>query len=153
MRYIGGRVEPDLVAMDARLQALRARDATFERPYGSMPCFHRESGLLVGVGLLKPIPDARDVPGDDIEIGWHVRRSHWNQGYATEIGRALVELGQRTVGLDELHVVVEPPNTASVAVARKLGARERGLTTRFYGGRSLVHLVVTAGDQSADAPA
>ena len=51
--------------------------------YGSWPLFERESGALVGAVLLKPLPEA-----EEIEVGWHLARAAWGNGYATESGKA-----------------------------------------------------------------
>jgi RimJ/RimL family protein N-acetyltransferase len=53
-----------------------------------------------------------------VELGWLVRRRFWGRGYATEAARHLRQLGPQRV----LHLI-HPENGASIAVARKLGAR------------------------------
>jgi len=140
-RWIGGDCEPDVAAMSAKLRFLIERYQSVPEGMGSWPAFTRDSGRLVAVGLCKPIPDREDRPGDDIEIGWHVLRSEWGQGYATELGKALLDHCRSRLGLSRVNVVVEPPNVASVAVARKLGLDDQGRTTSYYGGIELEHFV------------
>jgi RimJ/RimL family protein N-acetyltransferase len=53
-----------------------------------------------------------------VELGWLLRRQFWGRGYATEAARHLRALGPERV----LHLI-HPENGASIAVARKLGAR------------------------------
>ena len=53
-----------------------------------------------------------------VELGWLLRRRFWGRGYATEAARHLRALGPERV----LHLI-HPENGASIAVARKLGAR------------------------------
>ena len=98
-------------------------------------------------GLEQPLPDGDSAPTSDIEIGWHLARRHWGNGYATEAGRALLEWGFRELDLPELHAVIEEPNTASHAVALRLGMADHGLTDAYY-GRELRHYVLRREDWS-----
>ena len=70
---------------------------------------------------------------------------HWGRGYATEAGRALLRHGFVTLGLAELHAVVEEPNAASHAVARRIGLRDAGTTAAYY-GRELRHYLLRRGE-------
>ncbi|MFW5927429.1 MAG: GNAT family N-acetyltransferase [Wenzhouxiangella sp.] len=82
-------------------------------------------------GALERIADGRVVglagmqPHDDgeIELGWWIWKAFWGLGYATEAARALIEYARDGLGLKRLVAVIEPPNTASVRVAEKLGMR------------------------------
>ena len=85
-------------------------------------------GTLVGATLLKPLPDAEEV-----EVGWHLGTAHQHRGYATEGARGAVTYGFDTVGLDVVHAVIVKENTASVAVAERLGMAYEGSTDRYYG--------------------
>jgi RimJ/RimL family protein N-acetyltransferase len=55
--------------------------------------------------------------GDELELGWLIRRRHWGNGCASEAARRLRALGPERV----VHLI-HPENAASIAVARKLGA-------------------------------
>ena len=59
--------------------------------------------------------------GNEVELGWLIRKRHWGNGYASEAALTLRPQGPpRTVHL------IHPDNAASIAVAQKLGAvRER----------------------------
>ena len=46
---------------------------------------------------------------------------HWGKGYATEAGAAAVEYAFANHPVDALYSVILPENTASQAVARRLG--------------------------------
>ena len=146
VRYIGSAPEPDPAAMRAKLALIIERTRRLPPGQGSFPCFARDDGRLVGSALIKPLPDAQDRPSGDVEIGWHLLRREWGNGYATEMGRALLAHGFGELGLERLHAVVEPPNLASQAVARRLGMLEQGCTTRYYGGIELVHFTRDARD-------
>jgi RimJ/RimL family protein N-acetyltransferase len=60
------------------------------------------------------------------EVGWGIARRHCNQGYATEAAAASIDWAFRNLGWNEVIHAIAPDNTASQAVARKLGAHNRG---------------------------
>ncbi len=77
--------------------------------------------------------------GDDgyghIELGYWIAREHWGRGYATEAGRAVLDIA-RTLGHPEMQAEHFADNPASGKVLRKLGFRPTGRTTsRFSKGR------------------
>jgi RimJ/RimL family protein N-acetyltransferase len=72
--------------------------------------------------------------GDEVELGWLIRRAHWGRGYASEAAMALRERGPERV----IHLI-HPANAASIAVACKLGAtHERD--TELRGGPVAVYV-------------
>jgi RimJ/RimL family protein N-acetyltransferase len=89
----------------------------------------RASGALVGdcgVQLLEG--------GPDVELGFHLRRSVWGRGYATEAARACLDASFAGLGLEELIAIVAPGNAGSVRVLEKIGMRPAG--TRDALGRT-----------------
>lgn len=86
-----------------------------------------KDGTLVGAIVLKPLPDVTEV-----EVGWHLGRAYWGHGYATEGARGAIAYGFDTLGLDEIYAVVVKANTASLAVAHRLGMTYGGSTDRYY---------------------
>lgn len=106
------------------------------RGYGHWTVLEKASGLVVGrVGLWYP----EGWPG--VELGWIIRRSRWNMGYATEAARAAMAFGFERVGLDHVISLISADNTRSIRVAEKVGERlERrdvidGVDTLVYGAR------------------
>lgn len=152
VRYLGGKLIADEAAQRAELERIAGLIAGLDPGQGSWPLFERATGELVGTALLKPLPASgtNRAPSGNIEIGWHLARKHWKRGFATEAGRALLHRGFETLGLPTLHAVVEPPNTASQAVARRLGMRATGRTDRYY-DLSLEHFELTADEWRARA--
>jgi|SRR5579863_2611508 len=58
---------------------------------------------------------------NEIEIGYHVRRDHWNQGFATEAARACRDFGFAHLSADRLISLIRPENLPSRCVAEKNG--------------------------------
>lgn len=65
---------------------------------------------------------------DELELGYWIAREHWGHGYATEAGRAVLELAFEGLRLPELTARHFVDNPASGAVLRKLGFRPTGET-------------------------
>ncbi|HVF20895.1 MAG TPA: GNAT family N-acetyltransferase [Mycobacteriales bacterium] len=87
-------------------------------------------GTLVGMALLKPLPDAAEV-----EVGWHLGKPFWGSGYATEGARGAIAHGFTVCGLNVIYAVVVAENEASAAVAGRLGMHHEGSTDRYYDRR------------------
>jgi [ribosomal protein S5]-alanine N-acetyltransferase len=60
-------------------------------------------------------------PNGDVDLGYRLLREHWGQGYATEAGRACLELGFTRFSIDTIIGRVALKNVASVRVLEKLG--------------------------------
>lgn len=131
-RYLNGRAIADLDAMRAQLERWIERNQIVPEGQGAFAALDHD-GVVVGTGLLKPLPDAHGALTDDVEVGWHLARARWGQGYATEIGRCLIQHGLGALGLPAIHAVVDAPNVASMRVAHRLGMQHLGTTEAYYG--------------------
>jgi RimJ/RimL family protein N-acetyltransferase len=83
--------------------------------------WERASGTLIGdcgIQLLEG--------GPDVELGFHLRRSAWGRGYATEAARACLDAAFTGLGLNEVVAIVAPGNAASARVLEKIGMRPAG---------------------------
>jgi RimJ/RimL family protein N-acetyltransferase len=65
--------------------------------------------------------DRADREPDNIELGWRVKRSHWNQGIASEAARALIAVLQQNPAVRVFSAMADPANLASTGVMKKLG--------------------------------
>lgn len=65
-------------------------------------------------------------PSGAVELGYWIARPFWGRGYATEAGRALVDIA-RTLGLPRLEAAHFIDNPASARVLEKLGFQPTGL--------------------------
>ena len=98
--------------------------------------FRRKTdGHFIGRGGLKIYQiEGKDVIG----LAYAVLSDYWNQGFATEMGHASLEVGFGRLGLPEIASWTLPINLASQRVMEKLGFRyERdfefaGLRHRLY---------------------
>lgn len=121
-RYMGGPRER------AFMEQALAEDLASPTPevYNLWPVYERDSGQVVGhCGLLD-----KEIDGvTEIELTYVIAPAFWGRGYATEIARALVDYAAHTLKLPRLIALIDPANTASAAVARKVGmTHERDVT-------------------------
>jgi RimJ/RimL family protein N-acetyltransferase len=93
---------------------------------------YRDAGCGLWAMLLKASGEVigdcgffvREVEGEfDFELGWHVRRDLWGQGYATEAARACTAYAFSRLGVERLIALVRPENVSSCRVAEKNGMR------------------------------
>ena len=90
---------------------------------------------FVGWILLMPL----DLHGPEIEIGWRLVRSAWRLGYATEAARPVLYHAWNTLGLMQVIADIDPENSASIRVARKLGFTDAGPT--MYAGKQITRYI------------
>ena len=57
----------------------------------------------------------------EIEIGWHVKKTFWNRGVATEAAIAARDLAFGSFGASRLVALIPPDHLASRRVAQKIG--------------------------------
>jgi RimJ/RimL family protein N-acetyltransferase len=82
-------------------------------------------------------------PSGAVELGYWIGRAHWGKGFATEAGRALIEIA-RTLKLPRLEASHFLDNPASGRVLEKLGFVATGLSASRYscarGGEAVARL-------------
>ena len=79
--------------------------------------------------------------GPEVELGCDLRRDKWNQGIATEAGRACLEYGFGELGLERIVAVTNPQNRGARRALEKLGFVEEG-RGEHYGSESVVFLIL-----------
>jgi RimJ/RimL family protein N-acetyltransferase len=124
---------------DEALEWIRKNQRRYgEHGFGLWIIELRETGEFVGdCGLT-----FQDVEGaDELEVGYHVRRSLQRRGYATEAAATVRDYARGVLGATRLAAIIHPDNLASQRVAEKIGLeleREfegRGRRMRLYAGR------------------
>lgn len=81
----------------------------------------RTEGMPRLVGAIGLHPD-----GDDIELGYWVARPYWGLGFATEAGRAVIDMARHSLRHERIVAGHFLDNPASGNVLRKLGFRPTG---------------------------
>ena len=118
MRYLtGGRPTPREVIRDELIPFHLAVYGRLDR-LGTWAAESTATGEFLGWFHFRP------GPGTDltnIDLGYRLRRSTWNQGYATEGSRALISLGFTELGVERVFAHTMTTNTASRRVMEKCG--------------------------------
>ena len=92
--------------------------------YFNCPLILCSTGQLIGRVGLNPFQNPLQIKAElpEIpEIEWTLGPDHWGQGYATEIGRAMLRYGFEEAGFDEIIGFALPQHTASRQVMQKIG--------------------------------
>jgi [ribosomal protein S5]-alanine N-acetyltransferase len=131
LRYMGEErywrdvpIEPPTVAsIAALLDGSIGSRAKNPRTDYFMAAIDKLTSELVGEAILH-VRSSRWRQG---EIGWGVSASRSGQGFATEIGRAMLRYGFAEIGLHRIFAQCRAENLASRQVMAKLGMREEGV--------------------------
>ncbi len=113
---LGGVADPP--AVDGQIASMTAH---WEREgFGWYAFRDRDSGALVARGGPRR---CRVAGNEEVEIGWAVVPERWNQGFATELGAASLEVAFGPLALSDVVSFTLPDNVASRRVMEKLGFR------------------------------
>lgn len=116
-RHIGG----PLTRGDAWRRFLQMPGAWMLQGFAMFSVVEKASGLWLGqAGPWRP----EGWPGT--EVGYAFHPDAWGKGYATEACAAAMDWAFDVLGWTEVIHSIAPGNTASQAVARRLGSRNRG---------------------------
>lgn len=124
-RYIGGKME----AWQAWRMLCTFIGHWQFRGFGLFSVEERETGKCLGwAGPWRP------DGWPDNEIGYSFIRSSWGKGYATEAASAGLLYAYENLGWKTAMSCIDPANTASQAVAKRLGAthEESGVKVNFF---------------------
>lgn len=106
--------------------------------FGLWALVEKTSGQLIGdCGITLQDWNGREVP----EIGYHLRRDRWHQGFAIEAASACREYGFHTLNFPELFSIIRDSNPPSQRVALRNGMALRGSFVKHYRGVDMPHLV------------
>ena len=85
---------------------------------GLLGVVEKQTGQLIGdCGVVwQEVEDQMEL-----EVAYHVNRERWNQGFATEAARALIDHAFTDIGVDHVVSMIRPENIASRRVAEKNG--------------------------------
>lgn len=106
--------------------------------YGYYALVEKSSGKVVGT--MGPLPER--IEGKDVVgIGYILSKDYWGRGYATEGAQACVEYCFSVLNAPEIVCDIRPQNTASVAVAERIGMKKVGQFVKIYQGKEMPHLI------------
>lgn len=109
-----------LTADESDALIARTMEAFREVGFGLWAVERRRDRALLGfVGLAAPAWEAAFTPC--VEIGWRLAFDAWGHGYATEAGRAVLELAFERLGLTQVVSFAMVANRRSRAVMERLG--------------------------------
>lgn len=130
-------IQPMQDTLEEEMEFMQAyiRHAYAFYDYGLWTVLERESGQIVGRAGLFP----SEILKDAVELGYMVAPEHQKKGYALESGRAILLYAGEVLDMEEVHLLSDQRNEASLRTAVSLGFTE---AERFYEhGRKLVHFV------------
>lgn len=132
VRYIGEGVTRTKREAEQGLQ--RIIDG-YQSGFGLLGVWNKEEKCLIGhAGLVKQEVEQQN----EIELGYWLARRFWGQGFATEAALVLRDHAFYTKNLSRIISLIQPANTASIAVATRVGMKHdrdvqfRGLLVSVY---------------------
>jgi len=135
-RWYAGRWSMEQARRFAEAMERSWRDLGF----GKWLAYDSSTGALLGRGGLS---SAVVEGAERVEVGWALRQEVWGRGYATEIGRAGLDLAFSVLGVDQVVSFTEVHNARSRVVMERLGMRYARQIRRpgLIAGSSEVHQV------------
>lgn len=113
----------------------------FENKTGFWAIISKQTQEFIGGILIKQLYDINENPTFNYEIGWHIHQEDWGKGYAIEAALKIMDYGFHTLNLPALIAVIDPKNSASLNVAKKLGMTSLGITDYYYNkGQELFYI-------------
>lgn len=100
----------------------------------------KEDDVVVGFAGLLP---CKYFP-TDFEFGFVLATEHHGKGYATEIGKKLLDIGFLSLGCERLLALCDPKNAASTKVLKKLGLSQIAQISTLDRGPRVVFQIIRA---------
>ena len=89
--------------------------------FGLWAVCRKDTGEMIGdCGLTMQLVDGRILP----EIGYHIHRMYWRQGYAKEAASAVRDWFFENTGFQEVYSYMKYSNVASYSTAASIGMRK-----------------------------
>jgi RimJ/RimL family protein N-acetyltransferase len=125
-------VESEPQTLDEKVELVRTFRSQFDRGENFvLGIFSADATEQLGGTGIHP----RNEPGG-LEIGYWARSSAARQGIVTESTAALTRVGFEICGADRIEIRIDPENTASFGVPRKLGFVEEATLRRRLPGKA-----------------
>ena len=82
-----------------------------------------ENNEFIGfIGLSEPTFESEFTPC--IDIGWRLKSSEWNKGFATEGAKACLEFGFEKLKIKSIYSIAPTVNEKSILVMEKIGMKK-----------------------------
>lgn len=116
-RYVpDGPIEDRSKAVEL-IESLKRQFA--ERKIGRFLVIEKATGKKLGWCGLKWLEETQEI-----DLGYRFLKSSWGQGFALEAAQACLSYGFNTLKFERITAKIMPANTASIALAKKLGMKE-----------------------------
>lgn len=109
-----------------------------EYGFGLWAIIKKDTGEFIGdCGLTYQDFNGKNV----LEIGYHLQKKFWHQGFATEVAIACKEYAFNKLNADEVFSIIRDNNIPSQRVAIRNGMTICGEFTKHYYNMDMPHLV------------
>jgi RimJ/RimL family protein N-acetyltransferase len=126
MQYITGRT----VSLEETIEHMELVKKNWTNlGFSSWSFIERESNEFIGTGGFQYI---EFNPANPIEIGWRLKTSKWNQGFATEAAKHMTQFIFNKINIDCLYALCHQENKLSERVMQRLGMDYFGIE-QWYG--------------------
>ena len=133
IRYVGKLKTIEEVKMTMHKHVKRCADGCI----GIWCVMDRKTSEKIGTAVLLPMPidedeinwglvEGPDIPNDNIEIGYMLKKSAWGKGFATEICKRLLAFAFTQTPLKEVVATFDDNNLNSRNVLLKCGLKDKG---------------------------
>jgi len=96
------------------------------KTYGLQALIHKQTGEFIGqCGLLLQEVDGKN----EVEVGYHIFKKYWGQGYAPEAAKMFLEYGFKNKQAGSIVSIIHKHNIKSQRVAEKNGLKKEKETT------------------------
>ena len=85
--------------------------------FGMWTVLEKTSGKIIGRAGVS-YREGYELP----ELGFMIGKAYWRQGYAFEVCKAIANYMHENYEMDQIQIFIEPENTPSILLAKKLGA-------------------------------
>jgi RimJ/RimL family protein N-acetyltransferase len=113
----------------------RTRGAYREHGFGFWAVELRTRARFIGYCGIRPLMLERAA---ETELGWHIDKTYWNRGLATEAARAARDVAFGRFALRRLVAMIRSDNVPSCRVAEKIGLQREKLVA-FEGDAYLIY--------------
>lgn len=135
MRGLAREPEPDLDTQRENLLAAIERYRVRPKGMGFWALERKTDGRIVGTAVVKELPNDEEK----VEVGWHLAREFWGNGYATEAAREAIATAFRHLPIERIYALVMPWNERSLRITERLGFTRGEATNRYYDAELIVH--------------